>query len=549
MRRTHAVSSSMLGLGVALLVAATTVGTASSATRAQRGGTLRVNQSAGAFDTLDPGLAYVTNDWEVLRSTQLLLVNYRDKAGIAGSQLFPEAARSFPATSNKGRTVTFHLRAGLRLSDGSPVTAVSFRRAWERILSPRMYAQYGLFDRLDTMVVGARDFADGHAQHIKGITAKGLTLTFHLTRPNATFVSILAMPWFGAVKRNMPYTRKSGGILEYPSGGPYYIARNRPARVLVLKRNPYYHGARLANPREIVINSYPNSNGEASLLQVEKNQVDFDLAGVPSADVAEVAQKYGYPSRHSRFHVGTQSCVIWEAFNASKAPTNNVDVRKALNYAIGRTPITRLYGPYAGKETDQLLPPGMPGYRKLRVYPNYPDFEKAEQVGGSALKNAPPISIFYTPSSAVRTSEAEFEQSQIERIGLTAKLVPFEDNGPSPFESTFDYNIVHSGYCGDYADPADLINRFFGGQSHQSGLDGWYLHDSSIIEKADRAASLTGRARARAYAALDRLLMVKYAPLFPLYVPNFRYLTSNRVHNIVFSHYLGYPLLNTMSAG
>lgn len=29
--------------------------------------------------------------------------------------------------------------------------------------------------------------------------------------------------------------------------------------------------------------------------------------------------------------------------------------------------------------------------------------------------------------------------------------------------------------------------------------------------------------------------------------PNFRSLTSNRVHNVVFSHYLGGPLLNAMS--
>jgi hypothetical protein len=33
----------------------------------------------------------------------------------------------------------------------------------------------------------------------------------------------------------------------------------------------------------------------------------------------------------------------------------------------------------------------------------------------------------------------------------------------------------------------------------------------------------------------------------PLYIPNFRYLVSQRVHDIVFSHYLGGPILNAMS--
>src|SRR5262249_18381190 len=109
MRRKHVLSLLMLSMGIALLVTPTTVGTASSgpqkagSAKALRGGVLKVVQSAGAFDTLDPGLAYVANDWEVLYSTQLLLVNFPNKAGQAGSQLFPEAAKSFPTISNNGR--------------------------------------------------------------------------------------------------------------------------------------------------------------------------------------------------------------------------------------------------------------------------------------------------------------------------------------------------------------------------------------------------------------------------------------------------------------
>src|SRR5262249_4945879 len=206
--RKHVLSLLMLSMGVALLVAAMTVGVASSATqkagtsKAKRGGTLRVNQSAGAFDTLDPGLAYVTNDWEVLYSTQLLLVNFPNKAGKAGTQLFPEAAKSFPTVSKNGKVVTFHLRKGLKFNTGAPITAKNYVRAWERILSPKMYAQYGTFDQLNKMVVGAQAFTDGKTAHISGIKAKGLTLTFRLVKPNPVFTSILGMQWFGAIPSN-----------------------------------------------------------------------------------------------------------------------------------------------------------------------------------------------------------------------------------------------------------------------------------------------------------------------------------------------------------
>jgi peptide/nickel transport system substrate-binding protein len=558
MRRKHVLSLLMLCMGVALLIAATTVGVASSATqkvsssKALRGGTLRINQSAGAFDTLDPGLAYVTNDWEVLYSTGLNLVNFPNKAGQAGSQLFPEAAKAFPTISKNGKTVTFHLRSGLRFSDGSPVTAAAYQRAWERILSPKMYAQYGIFDQLNKMVVGAQKFTDGKAAHISGISAKGLTLTFHLVAANPTFVNILGMQWFNAVKPNMKYTKSSGGILKYPSAGPYYIAVNQPGRLTVLKRNPFYHGARLANPNQIVINSFPNSNGEASLLQIEKNQVDFDLAGVPSADVKTVSAKYGGPNK-GQFHVGTQACIIWEAFNNAKAPTDNVNVRKALNYAIGRQPIITQLGPFAGTASDQILVPGLRGYKKFSAYGNFPNFAKAKAVGGSALNNQPALNIYYNAASATRTSEAEFEQAQLARIGLKSNLEksdPQDYYGPLETKGT-DYNIAHSGWCADYFDPFDFINVNFDGRSIQptGNVDYFYFNNAAFNKQMDHAASLSGTARANAYAALDKTLMTKYAPAFPLYVPNFRYLVSKRTKNVIYSNYFGYPILNAMSVG
>jgi ABC-type transport system substrate-binding protein len=543
MRRKHVFSLLMSSTGVALLVAATTVAAASSSQRALRGGTLRVDQ-VGTFDTLDPQLAYVSNDWQVLYSTQLLLVNFPNSTGQAGARLFPEAAKAFPRISKNGTSYTFHLRPGLRFSDGSTVTAAAFQRAFERNLSPKMFAQYGIFDGLNTMVVGAHAFAEGKEAHISGIKARGLTLTVRLTKPNPRFISILAMQWFGAVKPNMPYSNSGSGILKYPSAGPYYIATDRrDHRLVVLKRNPYYHGVRPANPDKIVIRSYPSSNGEASLLRVEKNQVDLD-AVLPAADVRAVAQKYGYPSnKHSQFHLGTTTCVFLDAFNNERPPTNDVRVRRAVNYAIGRTAIINLVSPYAGTATDQMLIPGLPGYKKLSVYPNSPDVQKAEQVGGTALENAPPLNISYNPASQRSTALAELQQSEIERTGLTVNLLKLSGGDIPDYR---DANISQTGFCGDYYDPFDFINVIFDSRlnNHSYPLR---FKDPSFDRLAEHAASLYGKARIRAYAALDRVLMTKYAPVAPLYVGNLPYLTSKRVHNVIYSHVYGGPILNAMS--
>ncbi len=135
MRRKHMLSLSMLITGVALLVAATTVGAASSATQhsskigANKGGTLRLNMNSADFDFVDPQLAYRTDDWGMIFTTAMQLVSFPEKSGAAGSQLYPQAATSFPTVSKDGKTYTFHIRSGLAVlgrlaGDGGSLPAV-----------------------------------------------------------------------------------------------------------------------------------------------------------------------------------------------------------------------------------------------------------------------------------------------------------------------------------------------------------------------------------------------------------------------------------------
>ena len=158
----------------------------------------------------------------MLYTTQMLLVNFPEKNGQAGSVLYPEAATAFPTVSKDGKTYTFHIRPGLKFSDGSPVTAAAYQRAWERILSPKMGSPLGVNDQFQNDIVGAQAFLDGKAQKIAGITAKGLTLTFHLTKPNPTFTSY---PRHAVVRRGQAEhaVHDVRRQRSYPSAGPYYI--------------------------------------------------------------------------------------------------------------------------------------------------------------------------------------------------------------------------------------------------------------------------------------------------------------------------------------
>jgi peptide/nickel transport system substrate-binding protein len=536
MRRKHVLSLLMLSMGIALLIAATTVGVATSATQkaghttALRGGVLKVAHSGGGFDTLDPQIAYVANDWAALYATQRLLLNFPNKIGKAGSVLQPDGAAAMPNISKDGKTYTFHIRPGMKFSDGSPVTAAAWQRAFERDLSPKMYVQNGCFLAIDQMIVGASKFANcagtkgvKTSAHISGISAKGLTLTFHLTKPNPTFLSILGMQWFGAVKPNMKYSTSANGVLTYPSAGPYYIKNNQPQRLAVLVRNKYYKGFQEHNPSQIVINEN-NGSGEAQVLQIEKNQIDLDFGQVPSDQVASVAKKYGGPNK-GQFHVGPTTCVSWASLNTGRAPTNSAAVRKALNYAFSRASVIKLGGPYSGTPADQFLVPGIPGYHKLHIYPNYPNFATAKAAGGlgfqTKLQTSDPTGYYHA---------------------LQTKSVALGPDG---------YNVAGGGWCADYLDGFDYMNVNLDGRTigDTGNVNYFYFNNSSFNKALDHAASLFGAKRAAAYAALDKTLMQKYVPFIPYEVSNNRFLTSKRVKNFIYSAYFNYPILQALSVG
>lgn len=554
MRRKHLLSLFMLITGVALLVAATSVGVANSASKkasssdALKGGTLRLNEAEGDFDFVDPQLQYRSDDAELVYSTSMMLLNYPEKSGNAGSQLYPEAATAFPTVSSDGKTYTYHIRSGLKFSDGSAVTAASYQRSWERILSPKMGSPNGVNLHLEDVIVGGQAFLAGKTQRIAGISAKGLTISFHLQKPNPAFVSILAMPWFTAIKSNTPYS--TSGMSTYPAAGPYYIASRDPGRNTVLKRNPNYKGSRPANPDQIVFTA--NVNTDQSLLQVKAGQADMDIIGVPPTAAADLGKQYGV--NKGRFFVGPTTCVDYMGMNTARPAFSNLNLRKAVNWAIDRPAQVRLLGAYSGTRTDQILVPGVPGYKAFNAYPiSGANVAKAKTVGGSAIASAPTLNVIHTTSS-YSTNRAQVAEFNLKQVGFKVNDIPTPStNYYQVLETkgtTYDF-VTNGGWCADYFDPYDYLNVLFDGRTIQAtaNVDYTFFNSASFNKGIDAAAQLTGKARANAYAKLDYDLMTKYAPVVPYIVSTNRYFVSARTKNFLYSNYFGGPYFNALSVG
>ena len=177
-----------LGLSVALLAALAVAAVAygeheGRAGAVKDGGTLRVNISLTSITSLDPAIDYELYGGQVLIATCMRLLSYPDKSGPAGAVLIPEAATSLPKVSNGGRTFTYTVRKGLRFNTGAAVTAQSFERAFDRVLSPKMASPGSHFAQ---DIVGANAVLHGRGTNPSGIRSAATGSASRSSSPRPT---------------------------------------------------------------------------------------------------------------------------------------------------------------------------------------------------------------------------------------------------------------------------------------------------------------------------------------------------------------------------
>ena len=549
MRKKFVLPAVLAAIGALLLVTSAFAGvsrsTGTTGSVAKKGGTLKVNMANTDFAFTDEGLAYDTLSWAMLYTTNIMLVNYPEKNGQEGGQLYPEGAAAFPTVSKDGKVYTFTIRPGLKFSDGSAVTAASFQRAFERNLSPKMGSPLGVNIQLEKAIKGGEDFLAGKTQKISGVVAKGQKLTITLVKPNATFVAITAMQWFGAVKPNTAYSE--GGLLTQPSAGPYYIKSWDVGKSLVEVRNPNYKGTRPANPDQIVWTA--NTNQDQGLLQVKSGEVDIDALGPPPTSNADLGAQFGVNKK--QFYVGPTSCVLYWALNTSRAPLNTLAARKAVEWGLDRPAFVRTLGKYAGKRTDQILVPGIPGFNDFHLYAvKGANVAEAKKAGGAAITGA--LTVMHS-ASAVGVAGAQIAEFNMKQIGFETKdkLVPGSIYYKTLGTKGVDFDMARAGWCADYFDPFDYINVLLDGRSIQdaNNVNFAYYNNGSLNAAMDKAANLSGAARAKAYQALDLNVMKNHAPWAPYSVLSQPFFTSARVSNWVYQPYFGEPAYNALAVG
>jgi peptide/nickel transport system substrate-binding protein len=541
----------LAALGALLLVVSVFAGAGSAKAAAgkagafKKGGTLKLAISEGDVEYTDPGIAYDTTSWSLLYTVNQNLVNYPEKPGAEGSKLYPEAAEAFPTVSKDGKTYVFKIRKGVKLSNGKAVTAASFKRALERNLSPKMGSPLGVNVHMDKLIQGGTAFLDGKTSTLAGVKASGQVLTVRLTKADPTFVSIMAMQWYGAIDPTLPYSEK--GVTTYASAGPYYIKSRDVGRSIVLVRNPNYKGSRPANPDQIVFTA--NTEQSQTFLQVKNGDFDYDAgAGTPPTEYASLGEQYGVNKAGGRFFVGNLTCVSYLAFNTSRAPFSTLNTRKGFEWGIDRPALLRLSGKYAGKRTDQILVPGIPGYKDFHLYAiKGADPAKAKSIAGTVSGTI----VNYHTTSAASTNRSQIIAYNLKQMGFDVKDRPIPGGVyyATLQKKGVDSDVAQAGWCADYNDPFDFINVLLDGRTIQedNNVNFAYYNNTGLNAQMDAAAAKFGQARADAYSKLDLSVMTKHAPWAPWSIPNQRMFVSARLKNFIYQPYFGEPAYNAMA--
>ncbi len=470
--------------------------------------------SAALVDSVDPAVSSAALPSQLQHLTCATLLGYPDANGPRGSTPEPEVAVSMPEVTDGGLTYSFRLRDDYRLSDGASISAFNFVRAFERVLRAQGVGA-GL---VDDLIVGAKEYEAGAAETIAGIKAPDRsTLVFHLTRPSASFLPRLGLPYFCPVPLEAP---PAPSPVPLPGSGPYSISDYTPGEQIVFSRNPYYPGIRPRNFRQIVVRlGYTQAD---ALEAVESGAADYLAGPPPTGDLARLDGSYGPASPaakdgHQQFFVNKAAGVRYLALNSSRGVFSNVLYRKAVQYALDRPALAATVSPYLTSPTDQFVADGIPGFRDADLYPlGGPDLARARELVDQAGGAPDSTVVVYTCTSPVCVAQGEIVQRDLEAIGFTVEVSHFPRAEQVTREQTRGepFDIGLESWLYDFPDPFDTLNVFFDGTTitDTGNLDVSYFDDAEVNAALHAADALLPPDRYAAYADLEESLLRDKSP-------------------------------------
>ena len=277
--------------------------------------------------TLDPQLNFLANEgW--IQDDMYEGLTAQDAKGA----IIPGAAEKWEL-SDDGLTYTFHLRDGLKWSNGDPLVAQDFVNGVIRTVDPKSASDKAYIFCSTIAIVGTCDFT---AKKTDDPTKLGIsapdpkTVVVKLEKP-APYALIYFGSYYGA-PLHKPSFDKFGAAFIKPenivSNGAYHMTENVPQSHVTLVKNPNFWDAANVKIDKVVYQITEDNKTAVKLFK--SGQIDIAV-DIPADDVEKLNKEFG-----DEVHVVPYLQTDYISFNIKLPPFDNINIRKALSAAIDR---------------------------------------------------------------------------------------------------------------------------------------------------------------------------------------------------------------------
>lgn len=419
----------------------------------------------------------------------------------------PGVAASWDVSPD-GLVYTFHLRADAKWSNGDPVTAEDFRWSWQRALTPATACKY---TEMFYAIRGAEDFYAGKLKDWKDVgveTPDARTLRITLHSPTAYFLELTAfetlMPVHRATLEKLGDKWTQAGNLV--SNGPFKLDLWEPRARIEVTPNPHWWNRRIVRLQRMVIR--PIADGSTAFNEYMAGSLDW----IRSVVASKVEEAQAHPDYYVSPYLGS----YFFRFNVTKAPFDDVRVRKAFTQAIDKRAICEKILKAGQIPATGVVSPGIAGYPELSGLPYDPKRarELLAEAGYPEGKGFPDVALLYNTHESHKQVCEQMVEMWKTTLGIKIQLDNREWQIYLKDTHSMNFQVSRGAWIADYADPSTFLDMWVTGRGNNN--TGWsnQAYDDLLLAAGKETDPVK---RFALLAKAERIVCVDDVPILPLY--------------------------------
>jgi len=502
--------------------------------------------------SIDPALNTSTDGAMMINHVFEGLMKWVD-SGTGNAETAPGQAESYDVSEDR-MVYTFHLRDGIKWSDGQDVTAEDFVYSWQRLVDPDTAADYNY---MIDMVVNANEIMEGTMDKselgIKAIDSKTLEIT--LTYDCPYFMDICAFPATYPVRQDVV---EAGGdqwtfdAASYIGNGPYKMTEWVHNSYIMVAQNENYYDTESLGPDTIKFALMDDAN--SILASYNSGDLDFIRSNLPVDEVPALLES---GKLQVADHIGT----YFVCFQNEAAPFDNPLVRKAFSLVIDRNYVVDQITQTGEKPATGWVPAGINdaegasgddfrtvGGDYYSVSPE--DYEKNCEEARTLLAEAgypngegfPVVEYTYNTDDRHKTIAEALQHMWQTELGVTVTLSNQDWNVFTDNRKSGNFLVCRHGWIADYNDPISFIDMWASDGGNNAAQ---YKNQEYRDLVAEAKSTSDPKARMKALHAAEDILMDE-AVIAPIYFYTEMYMIDDSLEGLYHTP-LGYFFFNNIT--